>query len=616
MTSSLARRVSGLALIILLIVASACNKRGQLSLLPPAMTATVGPGGGNITSEDGRFQLCVPPGALATPTEITITGDGPYRVKRSNSTAPLVFAMPVTIKFAEDASTLNENCAGLYVNDESSTANLEAQTTVYETTGDRLVSAETSSISPASSFELLSAFGVTIGDIDPLDQNTPQTIPVSFVNASSTSLSAEWRVDSPEYDTSHGSPPAFPTDTSMFIPLISPDSFDIVCLPGDPTTGVVIVTIRTAATANGPPAITAICKRAVDCQTTVQPPGVQLPPSSTYVALPNLRKPENVEVVPSNGAQPPGNVMVDVVGEPLVGTGKVIQRVDGVTGQVVSDVQFPDPPGTQFPTVAFDAFQLEPSPNGAAFGALSFSGVSRFVVNLDAAGNPEPLGQFAFGSFPHASLIANDPQLGVVYEAPLGISLLRPDAQTGFFELEDNAVALQADLRSVVSNAAADQFVGLRFNGGLVWIQAPPGGPVTETLILSTPANHGRLRWDPAGGIGAFSDFPQSTVTAFAWDGASPPTILDTANVGQGPVGLGVSGHRIAAAGFNDDTLTRLELDPVTGLFNTIEIVANPFAADGATEPGHVRFITPEAVVVSYNGSGGIGIIPDFYPVP
>ncbi len=569
-------------------------------------------------SEDGRFRLCIPPGALATPTPIVVSGLDPYSVERSDSTDPLVFAMPVTIKFQDDMINL---CRGLYIVDltQGTPTTLSNQMTIMEANGERIVSAETSLISPESVFQRTVAFDLSIGGMDPLpiEQGMTVTVPVEFHNSTGGPLTAEWRVDSTDYSVEHSTAPPFPSAMSMmFIPLAATDSFEVTCAAGNPPSGTVTVTIRTTSpmSTNNISPITAVCKRNVTCTSSGMPGGVIVGPQPVYIDLPDLESPENIDVVPFPTSGPPENVKIDVAGAPVGTTGMVFQRVDGVTGQVLIDIQYPDAPGTPFPTAAFDAFRLEPSANGASAGALSLSGVNRFVVTLDPNGDPEPVGQFSFGSYPHSTLIGNDPTLGAVYIRPFGLDLVRPDPQLGTFVIEDNAVSLQQDLRSVVANPAADEFVGLRSNGGLVWIQAPPGGPVTETMILSTAANHGRLRWDPAGGIGAFSDFVQSTVTAFSWTGNGPPVILDTANVGSGPVGLGVRGHRIAAAGFNDDTLTRMELDPSTGLFTTVEIVPNPFAADGATQPGHIRFITPQAVAISYNGSGGIGVIPDFYP--
>ncbi|HED64816.1 MAG TPA: hypothetical protein ENJ09_04585 [Planctomycetes bacterium] len=650
-----ARILSTLLLVYLASFLTSCPDSSS-TFRPNVNSLTIGASGGTVKSADDCFEVTIPAGALAAPTVIRIE-EFQDRTYRFGQDVPL--QAPATIRYTVKGGAWL-GCRVLRLRETQKDGTIRATSQTVDVTLDSSGSATNWTITTTiptidsdSSFIPVTpadAFKVTV-DPSVLSQGLVEGLLPTFVQTNvdavaSSSLilpaSLEWSVDSFQYtvqqltnDPFPAAPTVVPFAPGQSDPYHRDDIFLLSCDPGQPSVGTFRVTVVSQDFYGPGASVTLNCKFPVFCtHPGGSTGGASLPPNAVYHALGGfLHSVESVLAFAASGSSPrlpagsesaaaaPPNLELIVAGQPLGGTGKSILRFDGVTGAVLQQEDYADSPGTPFPGAAFDAYILQSSPSGAQNGAISLSGQTRFLVELDASGNPLAFGQFSFGFFAHSPLIANDPTLGVVFTNDLSpttltptLSLYQPDPSTGGWILNEDVVELTSALRSVAANATATEFVGLRTSGGLVWIEAPSGGPVTETLIAMTPAHHGRIAWDPASGIGAFSDFVDSTVTAFSWaaDG-TPPAILDTANVGDGPVGISVLGHRIASAGFNDDTLTRMELDPVTGLFTMVDILPNPFAADGAEAPGHITLVTPEAAAVSYNVSNGVGVLPHFY---
>ena len=641
-------RILPLLSLLPILVAGCHNGTGSN---PGVSSTTITALGGSLTSPDGCFRVQIPAGAVSGSTRISIEQlDGRYWFRED-----IPLQAPATVRFTVKKG---QACSVVRLQETQTdgTPRATSQTVdvVVDSSGratSQTITTTVPTIDSGSRFEADSdpdhVFEVTV-DPNVLSSGlvegtasfvrTNVDVPLSLQSGVLPG-SLEWRVESSDYtvqqltnDPFPAAPTVVPFGPGQSDTLHRDDDFLLSCDPGQPDSGTFRVTVVSQDFYGPGASVTLNCTFPISC-TRPGGGGLVLPLDDVYYALSGLL--HNIESVlafavsgssprlpaGSESAAAPPNLELIVAGEPLGGTGKSILRFDGVTGAVLQQEDYADSPGTPFPGAAFDAYILQSSPSGAQNGAISLSGQTRFLVELDASGNPLAFGQFSFGFFAHSPLIANDPTLGVVFTNDLSpttltptISLYQPDPPTGGWILNEDVVELTSALRSVAANATATEFVGLRTSGGLVWIEAPSGGPVTETLIAMTPAHHGRIAWDPASGIGAFSDFVDSTVTAFSWaaDG-TPPAILDTANVGDGPVGISVLGHRVASAGFNDDTLTRMELDPVTGLFTMVDILPNPFAADGAEAPGHITLVTPEAAAVSYNVSNGVGVLPHFY---
>ena len=150
-----------------------------------------------------------------------------------------------------------------------------------------------------------------------------------------------------------------------------------------------------------------------------------------------------------------------------------------------------------------------------------------------------------------------------------------------------------------------------------VTLDAPVG---VATQAVSTVTNLGalgsdprRIRCDFAANVCGVADFGDDTVTVVDWNGA--PTIVDTGNVGDGPVGIGVLGNHIINAGFNDDTYTVLTLDTDNTILGPPTTVPLP---NGCENPGHATFLDDanNSAIVTCNGdgvSGGFVYVPNAF---
>lgn len=170
---------------------------------------------------------------------------------------------------------------------------------------------------------------------------------------------------------------------------------------------------------------------------------------------------------------------------------------------------------------------------------------------------------------------------------------------------------------TAVGNASADAFLYVNSSTDQLVHASVAGTTVTETDVMLLADDVRRMRWDPASGIGAISDFTANSLTLFSWAGdGTLPTVFTTAPVGDGPVGIDVDGNRVVCAGFNDDTYTEILIDPAgPSVLNSVTLpipFSNPKGAGQPLQPGHAFFLrdASESIVFSLFGADAVAFLP------
>ena len=294
--------------------------------------------------------------------------------------------------------------------------------------------------------------------------------------------------------------------------------------------------------------------------------------------------------------------------------------VDACDGTVVKD--YPGNAGASY----FEALVL-PTPTGETGSpALFMGGIGTFLANMGPTGDlgvPVIGPGFIFDS----QAIAGDPVNGVVFTdfAVGDISFVTYDAANDVWEINPFSIEL-ADVtdgiltygaRSAAMNAAGDELLVVGqaitdpFPFALLHLTLDAPVNLATQQAVQTVINLGalgsdpwRIRCDYTANVCGVADFGDSTVTVVDWNGAV--AIVDTGNVGDGPVGIGVLGNHIISAGFNDDTYTVLTLDTDNTVMGPPVTVPLP---NGCENPGHAGFLDDanNSAIVTCNGDGGTG---------
>tara|TARA_R110002072_G_scaffold80149_4_gene184365 strand:+ start:5704 stop:7356 length:1653 start_codon:yes stop_codon:yes gene_type:complete len=176
--------------------------------------------------------------------------------------------------------------------------------------------------------------------------------------------------------------------------------------------------------------------------------------------------------------------------------------------------------------------------------------------------------------------------------------------------------------RTAVANDDATAFVGVEFSPTRLTHMTVAGGAVQQEnpgpVLGSDPR---RMKWDSGSGLGAVTDFADSTVTLFHWSGdGTPPTFIDTVSVGSGPVGVDVYRNNVACTGYFDDTLSIIKVDLVSNEVLSLDTevldVLNPRGAGLPLNPAHVMFapyMGDHVLGLSLYGADSLLFLPGAY---
>ena len=145
---------------------------------------------------------------------------------------------------------------------------------------------------------------------------------------------------------------------------------------------------------------------------------------------------------------------------------------------------------------------------------------------------------------------------------------------------------------------------------GELWIRNPVGTAV-GTKIGAVGTEPRRIRCLPSANRCVVSNFGSDSLTIVQWDGLGAASILGTAPVGDGPVGIdlraGGTGVAVISTGFDDDTYT------VTKLAADGSVTSNVTAPApaGCTDPGHGLRLdgAPGTIVLTCSGSDAYAVI-------
>ena len=173
---------------------------------------------------------------------------------------------------------------------------------------------------------------------------------------------------------------------------------------------------------------------------------------------------------------------------------------------------------------------------------------------------------------------------------------------------------------TAISNGAQDKFLLASTSPSKLYLVAGNSikvGNNTETAVMGLGSDPRRLRWDPDSGLVALSDFTDSQIYLWMWDGSGTPTHIDTVDVCSGPVGIDVDGDKVVCAGFNDDKFSIIDVD-LNGLaVRSVSTQAIPFTSPygGNLRPGHAVFLRDgnRSVLFSMWEACGMAILPAAY---
>ncbi len=604
-----------------------------------SVTTSIGPAGGQVVSGDGLLILDIPAGALPQVEDITIDAVDPATldpavvalaptVAYRMSPDGLTFAMPVGVTLdigTVDTSTPGTRSTGLEFALLGSGIDFEPlgnmAVNIQESTGKKTLTGD------LSHFSLIVALGSLAAGVDMTVTHPPTlppnitgivsaTIDVAGLNMLGSSMPVNW------FATSDGViviDPSFAVSPHIFSPPgITPsatpqqgsDSFTVTCAaPGsDDETSVTFVFQNLMLTGTGLNLTNTSgfpiffnFALAFDCLPPSGNPGQPFKISVTGMTAIESATPVRTKF----SFFDPANPQVIVAGQSQ-GTAAVA-RVDINSGQT-ADLQF------GFGSNAFDALVTQDPTTGTE--ALVLSG-SQVLTGILQTGTFQlfPFVQLNMTPRTDATLIADDPTVGIALPGINAIDLKTWDSGGGGF-IVDSAIPISFFPETVAVNQNLDHALAINGFNELIDINAKGPSPI-ETTIQSLGTNSRRMRWDPTTGVGGVTDFSDNTLTIFEWDGNSLPVVHATAVVGSGPVGLDILGNLIVCAGFNDDTWTLIDYDPVAHSIVSVQTNPAPFTTGGnALQPGHASFLrdSQKTVILSFFGDDSIGVIPGAFP--
>lgn len=190
------------------------------------------------------------------------------------------------------------------------------------------------------------------------------------------------------------------------------------------------------------------------------------------------------------------------------------------------------------------------------------------------------------------------------------VSLQHYNDQTDFFDFEGPFSSFPAATGRAVTAAAREEgslLVVTDGNPGQLFLHDRASSFADAVLITEVGDGPRRLR--VLGEIAVVSNFSAGTLTVLTWDAADNIVVRQTVPVGDGPVGIdlvALAGGQvgIVSTGFNDNTWSVTVVDAVGGLVSNVKTTLPA----GATAPGHAIWLDDEGnqVLISCNGSDNV----------
>lgn len=565
-------RASALAL-LLAVSATACS---HTSGLPDREHWRVGPSGGQVISDDGQILLQVPSGALDRRVSIEITkvpntalskglgAHGPHQAYRIEPVG-LAFLKPATLTIdlgapkAMKPGELNVMAPTILTDADGSVAPFPNGVLTVSATRQRFEAP----ISRLGDF-------ITKLETGPQPDMTVR-FPLSLAAFESKSVELEFGSSRSEFmgwkAEVYGD---MVGDFSLFEPKSSSTEIGLSCLGAPLGFGEVTVSHMTGSGSEPVmQAITAEFSVLTACATT-DPWFTQ----NLYVPLDGMGITHPEGAVPTVWCGTPGPTVA-------VGTNEGALLIDPLGGLM------------ELVSTSAASFDAVPYINGTEYGLFvnGFGFGDAFTVDESTCGwNP---GAFLYDPSTDVSQGSDGAQGRWAVSASIfnRFNVIGMDPSGGPLLTTVNTTA---SMETVVSNSSADLFLGVT-SGSHDLFLIDPVGP-TETFVANLGSNPRRMRWDANSGFGGVSDFTDNTVTVFHWDGtATPPTILGTPTVADGPVGIDVYDNRIVSAGFRDDQYSLIELDSSGPSILGTTTAAIPFTSHKGSgqplEPGHAYFM-------------------------
>ncbi len=615
-----------------------------------ATSGMIGAGGGQLALPGGGGFVSFPAGAVAADTMVTITAIDPALVDpdlaaiagaRAFEFAPIGLALMQPASFVVDnppvpVSTLSaeggakSNQVALEVkfieidNALSSPPHLDFD--FVDATGASTISTDFDALGRAILLDTNGAYRITVNRPISIEAGMPDAVQVELIASNGFSFNSApvltWNANpliGSMLSISLGGSPS-PFASGMTAPTTPgtglADTFSISCLPGAVGTQSYNLQVNMTGVSG---AFTSRPNRTLG-QTTGLSMALEVTckPSNTGSVQQQLvdlggiiQGIEAINPVPPGlSCKGPNGLDILIAGQQLGNTDAKAIVVDPVTGIVTE--QFDLPGG--FPVgAAFDAHFILPPPGATGLDPrLIATGNGSVEKIVQSNCSLSALTGFGFSFNLDTAYVNNDPTLGISSANAAGIDLRYLDQGVGGVMVEQ--IPLSSGIRTSLGNAARDRFLVVSDSGQLVNVTWD-GTTATETPVagVTLGANPRRMRWDPATGIVAISDLNDDTITVLFWDGAQNVALIGTANVGAGPVGVDVMGGKIVCCGFNDGSLSFIDVDTVMLQITNTTTIANPFPL--GQNPGHAVFLRDpdNSVAISYNVNSMLGLLPNAY---
>ncbi len=565
---------------------------------PPQAQGTVGPAGGEVGFDDGRFKLTIPPGALTEDTDIVITelsgNDIPpelqdpsvqkvYRLEPDG----LQFAVPATATIHTMGSAAPPDGTPVIGLVSDSEGTLELLNPLSNTVDDTGLTASapishfssvaqveskgfvlTGAVSPAS-VPVGGGFKVTVTLKQAPDSNANGS---GFFGDDFTGPIYGSSFDPPEWTIMPATGEAETTTTATG-----------TC--SDVGTGVIFVRVGSngvsglflAAIVGSSSVLDFALKVSVECTTPPPPPPAVEPglfdtpggltDAEAIALIENLANLSGQKLAVFTGAE--GYVVSDLVTHEVKRTKMSAAPLFGVAA-ISQDPPGPDSDAALFAFGQDSSFVDEYSATNGAF--------SGFVLTIQGTVTDA----FPAGGTPNGGEIP--------YVNEFGVNFLAFNDQFGDYEPTEEVIPVSGAVSAFEQVAGGPVLVVTRDpTQGELFFAPRDGSPPLG--IGPIGADSRRIRCSVP--VCAVTNFAGDTLTIVLWDGMNMPTLIGTVAVGDGPVDLGLvqlgnGDVGIVSTGFNDNTYTETEVAPDGSVVSN---TTTP-APDGCTQPAHAEYLT------------------------
>ncbi|MGH8225314.1 MAG: hypothetical protein ACRER1_04050 [Gammaproteobacteria bacterium] len=629
---------------------------------PPQVSKTIGPDGGEVGFDDGRFKITIPPGALGNDTAITISelsgNDIPAELRDSSvqhvyrmEPDGLQFIIPATVAALVPGSFPPPDGAPIIGFASDSNGTLELLSPLTDTVGTDGLTAS-APLSHFSSVAQVVSKGVSVSF-----SVSPTQVPVGsgFTLTLEVKSTADSTVDGTLLSGLISKPD---------IVILAGGNFDPPSLQLDPYEAQDIVhtldgTCEEAGTGGfglllssehltgllseeivGGQSISLQYRRSfqefslnnieVECTALPPPPpGTSAPPVPVGLYGPPATQGNPIgEAVQILASSPLLSGLLPLFG-PLTSDGGPIAAFSSANGAAIIDLAtrrvLKDMTSSSGAAPLYGFIGLSQDPPGAdsaaalvAFGP-SFGSQQLFPffpgeTDFDPVLNYFPLETPVYDAWPIGGETVSD---GAAFTAPyFGVGFIRFDPanpadgyratnetlRTGFVAAPYSAYVAAPGGPALI---LADRGSGL---GGILVLNDRSGGVNGGNTTLVGPVGEFPRKLRCRANICAVTNFTDDTLSIVLWDGFNGATIIGTTPVGDGPVDLDLvlldNGNvGVVSTGFNDNSVNETEVGPDG---NVISTTTTP-VPDGCTQPGHAVYFTDSEglkLVATCYGSG------------